>query len=164
MEHGTCDIWHCVKISAPKLNNFGVVTFWRFGGKATGTKWKKLTGVAVRRQKILRLSNSMTWFDQNCPMKGTYFAMIFLPKKFVKFCDIFKNSSFIYLGYNTAYITYYEELLSNYLTIGHALSNNWTIGHTLSNHWTAEQSLEQNIAWHYLNFKYVKGFYRIFKT
>ena len=53
----------------------------------------------------------MTWSDQNCPMKDAYFAMIFLLEKCVTFCDIFKNSSFIYFGYNAAFITNYEELL-----------------------------------------------------
>ena len=64
-----------------------------------------------RGQKSLKLSNSMTWSDQNCPTKGAYLAMIFLLKKCVKFRDIFINSYFIYFGYNTAYITDYEELL-----------------------------------------------------
>ena len=37
--------------------------------------------------------------------------MIFLLKKCLKLRDIFINSYFIYFGYNTAYITDYEELL-----------------------------------------------------
>ena len=49
-----------------------------------------------RGQKSLKLSNSMTWSDQNCPTKGVYLAMIFLLKIFVKIFDIFINSHFIY--------------------------------------------------------------------
>ena len=41
-----------------------------------------------RGQKSLKLSNSMTWWDQNYFSKGAYFAMIFCLKKCVKFCDI----------------------------------------------------------------------------
>ena len=77
-----------------------------------------------------------------------------------KIWDIFLKCYFIYFGYNTAYITDYEELLfsldktvtwlnyqtikyvlSKYLTIGHALSNDWTIGQTLSYHWAAEHTI-----------------------
>ena len=64
-----------------------------------------------RDQKSLKLSNSMTWSDPNCPTKGTYLAMIFLLKKCVKYHDIFLNFYLIYFGYNTAYITDYEELM-----------------------------------------------------
>ena len=38
-----------------------------------------------RGQNSLKLSNSMTWSDQNCPPKGEFFAMIFLLKKCIKF-------------------------------------------------------------------------------
>ena len=53
----------------------------------------------------------MTWSNQNCPTKGAYFFNDFLAKKCIKFCEIFLNSCIIYFGYNTAYITDYEELL-----------------------------------------------------
>ena len=116
--------------------------------------------MVVKRQKILKLSNSMTWSDQNCPTKGTYFAMIFSPEKFVKFCDIFINSSFIYIGYNTAYITDYEELLFSLdqtdtqlsttlslkmssrskINCGHCGQLN-TVEYALSNHQTAKHPL-----------------------
>ena len=65
----------------------------------------------IRGQKSLKLYNSMTWSDQNCPTNGVYFSMNFLLEKYIKFRDIFINSYFIYFGYNTAYITDYEQLL-----------------------------------------------------
>ena len=40
-----------------------------------------------------------------------FFAMIFLLKKYGKFCNIFINSYFIYVGYNSPYNTDYEVLL-----------------------------------------------------
>ena len=121
-------------------------------------------------QKSLKLSNSMTWSDQNCPTKGAYLAMIFLLKKCVKFRDIFINSYFINFGYNTAYITDYEELLlsldqtvtqlsttlslnmssrskincghcGQLNTVKYALSNHWTAGHPLFTHWTVGHTL-----------------------
>ena len=123
-----------------------------------------------RGQKSLKLSNRMACSDQNCPTKGAYFAIIFLLEKYVKFCDIVINSSFIHFGYNTAYITDYEELLfsldqtvtqlsttlslkmssrskincghcGQLNTVEYALSNHWTAGHPLSNHWTVGHTL-----------------------
>ena len=55
-------------------------------------------GQVTRGQKSLKLSNSMTWSDQNCPTKCAYFAMIFLLKKCVKLCNIFMNSDLIFFG------------------------------------------------------------------
>ena len=120
-----------------------------------------------RGKKSLQLSNSMTWSEQNCPTKGAYFSLL---EKCLKFCQIFKNSIFRYFGYNTACITYYEELLfsidqtitqlsttpslrmssrskincghcGQLNTVEYALFNHWTAEHPLSNHWTAGHTL-----------------------
>ena len=124
----------------------------------------------ARGQKSLKLSNSITWSDQNCLRKGAYFAIIFLLEKCVKFRDTFRNPFFIYFWYNTAYITYYEELLfsldqtitqlnttlsqkmrikskincghcGHLNTVEYALCNHRTAGHLLSNHWTVGRTL-----------------------
>ena len=129
-----------------------------------------LRPLGIRGQTSLKLSNSMTWSDQNCPTKGAHFAMIFLLKKCLKFCNSFINSYFIHFGYNTSYITYHEELLlipdktftqlNTTLSLnmssrskkycGHcgqlntfecALSNHRKTGHPLSNHWTVGHTL-----------------------
>ena len=39
-------------------------------------------------QKSLMLFNGMTWSDQNCLTRGAYFEMIFLLKKWFKFCGL----------------------------------------------------------------------------
>ena len=117
-----------------------------------------------------KLSNSMTWWDQNGPTKGTYFAIILLLEKYVKFCNIFMNSYFICFGYNTAYITNYKEILfsqdqtvthlittlslkmssrckinwghcGQLNTVEYALSNHQKAGHPLSNNWTVGHTL-----------------------
>ena len=94
----------------PKWVNDGLLKYiWNADAPNSYIEW--VIGLATRGQKSLKLSNSMTWSDQNCPTKGAYLAIIFLLKKCVKFRDIFINSYFINFGYNTAYITDYEELL-----------------------------------------------------
>ena len=138
--------------------------------RITIEKYKLAKDKLARGQKSLKLSDSMTWSDQNCPTKRTYFAMNFLLEKCVKFCNIFINSYFIYFGYNTPYVIDYKELLfSLYQTVtqlsttqsynissrskiscGHcgqlntveyALSNHCTAKHPLSNHWTVGYTL-----------------------
>ena len=120
-----------------------------------------------RGQKSLKLSNSMTCSDQNCLMKGAYFATIFLWEKFKnQFSNIFINS-YNFVWYNTAYITDYEILLfsldqkvtqlsttlslkmssrskincGQLNTVDYALYNHITAGHSPCSHWTVGHTL-----------------------
>ena len=98
------------------------------------------------------------------------FGNVFLLGKFVLFCDIFINSSFIYFGYNTGFITDDEELgtwtntvqsLDRWeytvqpsdswtitvltMTVSHALQYPWTAGHALYYPWTVGQKTTQSL-------------------
>ena len=73
------------------------------------------TQLMTRGQKSLKLFNSMTWSDQNCPTKGAYIAMIFLLEKCVTICDIFINSYFFILGT----IPLLSQIMRNYCSADH---------------------------------------------
>ena len=107
-----------------------------------------------RGPESLKLSNSMTWSDQNCPAKRRIFCNNFLLGQCVIFCNIFLN--YFFKKYNTVHITDNEELLysldhwtvrhtlSNQRTVGPKLSNHRTVGHTLSDHRTVEYTLSNH--------------------
>ena len=70
--------------------------------------------IRSRGPKSQKLSNSMTWLDQNCPTKGAFFGMFYFMGKCVICHNIFMTSLILFI---LGTIQIISQIMRNYSSV-----------------------------------------------